>query len=153
MRRDELVRKLRDLRRLERRLVGEETGARSPLWDEFFSLREGVPVRYPFRMLLVFDRSSRDRAFREYLATLWIRGAEGEPGRFGHDRLLLDELGLPPDTSDEEVRAAFRRLALELHPDLGGEETLMRELIDRYRRSSFGSPRRSSGRADGPDES
>ncbi len=141
MTRDRLIRKLRDLRRLERRYSGDETGGPSPLWDEFFTLQEGVRVRYPFRMLLVFDRASRDRAFREYLAALWIRGLAGEPSRLEHDRALLDELGLAPDTTAEEVRAAFRRLALDVHPDLGGDETLMRELIDRYRNSSYGSKR------------
>lgn len=148
MTREQLIRKLRDLRRLERRYSGDETGGPSSLWDEFFALHEGVRVRYPLRMLLVFDRASRDRAFREYLAALWIRGLAGEPSKLEHDRALLDSLGLAADSTDEDVRAAFRRLALEVHPDLGGDETLMRELIDQYRNSSYGSTR---GSPDGGD--
>jgi hypothetical protein len=37
-------------------------------------------------------------------------------------------LGLPPTASLAEVRAARRRLAKELHPDHGGDESAMREL-------------------------
>ena len=137
MTRDELVRKLRDLRRLERRLSGGQ-GDPTEVWCEYFSLSEGARVRYPFRMLQVFDRTSRERAFGEYLLALWARVGSTEPVRSAPDRSLLDELGLGPHARNEDVRAAFRRLALELHPDVGGDEDLMRELIERYRRSSYG---------------
>lgn len=137
MTRDELVRKLRDLRRLERRLTGGDPQGVTPVWDEYFSLSEGTRVRYPFRMMLIFDQASRERAIRGFLLALWVRAgcsfAHGE-----HDQKLLDELGLRADADSETVRRAFRRLALELHPDLGGDEELMRDLIDRYRRSSYG---------------
>jgi hypothetical protein len=138
MTRDDLVRKLRDLRRLEQRLSGAGEGAPTELWCEFFSVTEGARVRYPFRMLQVFDRRSRERAFQEYLLALWVRTGAAGPIRSAHDQFLLDELGLTAAARDEDVRAAFRRLALELHPDLGGDEDLMRELIERYRRSSYG---------------
>ncbi len=150
MTRDQLVRKLRDLRRLERRYTGDETGGPSPLWDEFFALEEGARVRYPFCMLLVFDRASRDRAFSEYLAALWLRGMTSDSAMLEHDRALLDQLGQAADASEEEVRTAFRRLALEVHPDLGGDEALMRELIDRYRNSSYGGRRESTQADDSP---
>ena len=138
MTRDELVRKLRDLRRLERRLTGAGESGPTQLWCEFFSIGEGARVRYPFRMLQVFDRQSRERAFREYLLALWVRIGAAGPVVSAQDQFLLDELGLSADARSEDVRAAFRRLALELHPDLGGEEDLMRELIERYRSSSYG---------------
>jgi hypothetical protein len=37
-------------------------------------------------------------------------------------------LGLPPDASAAEIRAARRRLAKDRHPDAGGDEQRMREL-------------------------
>jgi hypothetical protein len=37
-------------------------------------------------------------------------------------------LGLGPDATLEEVRAARRRLALELHPDVGGDPDAMRRV-------------------------
>lgn len=130
MDRSELVRKLRSLRRLERRLTGGET----PVWERYFSLREGARVRYPFGILRVLDRASRQTAFSHYLLELWV-GSEREPDA---DRELLDALGLPPGAEPAEVRAAFRRLARELHPDLGGDTELTQELIERYRASSYG---------------
>lgn len=130
MERSELVRKLRSLRRLERRRSAGE----APIWERYFSLRQGERVRYPFGILRVLDRESRRRAFSEYLLEVWVAsGAEPEA-----DRELLEMLGLPPGAEPEEVRAAFRKLAREIHPDLGGDAELTRQLIERYRSSSYG---------------
>ena len=138
MRRDELVRKLRQLRRLERRLSGEVASGPTEVWDRFFSTEEGVRVKYPLVILLAFDRASRERAFRDYLLALWA-GTSGEelPVR-SSDRELIEMLGLGAGSSPDEVRRAFRGMALEMHPDIGGDEALMRELIERYRNSSYG---------------
>jgi len=132
--RAELVRKLRSLRRMERRVRGGEDGP-TTVWDGFFSVTDGARVRYPLGILLVLDRASRERAFREYLVALWADGADLVPDR---DRDVLDALGLPPGSAPADVRAAFREAARELHPDLGGDEDLVRELIEKYRRSSYG---------------
>ncbi len=139
MTRDELVRKLRNLRLLERRVRGIDAGGRTELWDEYFSTKEGARVRFPFRMLLVFDRESRERAFREFLLALWARESGGAGFASAQDRELLAMLGLAPDAGAEEVRTAFRSMARALHPDLGGDEVLVRELLEKYRGSSFGS--------------
>ncbi|MFW5688563.1 MAG: hypothetical protein ACOC1U_03240 [Spirochaetota bacterium] len=130
MTRDDLVRKLRDLRKLERRLTGS---ACAPLWDEYFALEEGRRVRFPFAVLLVFDRPSREHAFGEYLFALWARGAGADPDEIIASSRLREALGLRADAPRAEVRAAFRRRALELHPDQGGDEASMRELIELYR--------------------
>lgn len=37
-------------------------------------------------------------------------------------------LGLPPDAPVEQVKAAYRRAARELHPDAGGDEAAFRSL-------------------------
>jgi hypothetical protein len=39
-------------------------------------------------------------------------------------------LGLPPDATREEIKAAYRRLAKRLHPDRGGDEELFRFVAD-----------------------
>lgn len=129
-----LKQKLRGLRALERRLRGVAAGGPTPVWKQFFAVEPGARVRYPFSILRAFDRESRQRAFREYLIALWSTGPVLDPA----DRELLELLGLSPGTAQEEVRTAFRAAARELHPDAGGDEELMRVLIDRYRNSSYG---------------
>jgi hypothetical protein len=137
--RDQVVRKLRELRRLERRLTGTQPGDPAVVWEQFFALEEGVRVKYPLMMLVAFDRRSRERAFRDYLLALWARSLVDAPSRTTEDRELAAYLGLDDTAGRDEIRSAFRRMARELHPDLGGDELRMRELIERYRSSSFGS--------------
>jgi DnaJ-class molecular chaperone len=48
-------------------------------------------------------------------------------------------LEIPPDSDQAEVRAAFRRKAIEVHPDTGGSSDdgpTVGQLIDAYRRLS-----------------
>jgi hypothetical protein len=128
-------RKLRELKRLEQLLTGgNET------FDAFFALEEGKKARYPFRMLCVFDKSSRDLAFKEFLDQLWgVHDSESageavvvDRGAFGE---LIRALGLPAETSREEVIRLFRTQIKELHPDVGGEHELAVELISLYKRA------------------
>jgi hypothetical protein len=132
----ELVRELRDLRRMERRVLGLAPDDPTRVWSEYFATESGTRVRYPLAMMLAFDRPSRCRAIREFMLDLWVRsgGSHAAPA----DARLRELLGLSPASSPDEVRAAFRRLALEIHPDLGGDTDLMAELIERYRQSSYG---------------
>jgi hypothetical protein len=122
---------------MERRVRSIAPGGTTEIWDEFFSVDEDARVRYPLRVLLVFDRPSRERAVREYLIALWALSTHSTEGISAEDLELLRMLGLPPGSSREEVRSAFRSLARELHPDLGGDEELVRRLIDRYHRSAY----------------
>jgi len=118
--------KLRDLRRGERRVRGDEA---TPTFDRFFGFSEGERVRYPFGVLIVLDGESRKRVFREYLGEVFresVAGSRREPS------VLLATLGLPPDATDDMVSHAFRVMAREFHPDLGGDNELMRELLDLY---------------------
>lgn len=141
MTREELTRKLRDLRRLERRVRGLPDGEPADVWRRYFSLTEGARVRFPFAMLLAFDRSTRQRAFREYLFAVWTHARSTDAGSAAADAELLGALGLEPGADPASVRSAFRRLALELHPDAGGDDEAMRDLIEKYRGSSFGGGR------------
>lgn len=47
-----------------------------------------------------------------------------------------DVLGVPRNSSADEARAAFRRLASEHHPDKGGDPARMAEINEAYRRAT-----------------
>jgi hypothetical protein len=49
-------------------------------------------------------------------------------------------LGLQPGAPLDDVRAAYRRLAKQTHPDKGGSDALFRLLEDAYRRILDGTP-------------
>nr|AUN86666.1 putative large T antigen [Gammapolyomavirus pypyrrhula]AUN86672.1 putative large T antigen [Gammapolyomavirus pypyrrhula] len=51
---------------------------------------------------------------------------------------LIDLLGLPPSATEADVRSAYRKKALEFHPDKGGDPERMKELnrlMDEFRHS------------------
>ena len=45
---------------------------------------------------------------------------------------LYEVLNVPPDANAEEIRAAFRRLSVKVHPDQGGSNALFRSVKDAY---------------------
>jgi len=51
-----------------------------------------------------------------------------EPRPAGHGRMsakeAYDVLGLPPDATDDDIRAAHRKLMMKVHPDQGGSDYL-----------------------------
>ena len=51
-----------------------------------------------------------------------------EPRAAGHGRMsakeAYDVLGLPPDATDDDIRAAHRKLMMKVHPDQGGSDYL-----------------------------
>ena len=45
---------------------------------------------------------------------------------------LYEELGVPSSATDAEIRSAFRRRALQVHPDKSGDEAAFKRLNDAY---------------------
>lgn len=45
---------------------------------------------------------------------------------------LLSRLDLQPGASSEEIRVAFRKLAMQHHPDTGGDPALFRDIKEAY---------------------
>jgi hypothetical protein len=52
----------------------------------------------------------------------------------------LRTLGLQTDATAKEIRRAFRRLVLDLHPDRGGDAARLRAVLDAYE-ALLGTPR------------
>jgi DnaJ-class molecular chaperone len=45
---------------------------------------------------------------------------------------LYDKLGVPKESSKEDIKKAFRKLSLEHHPDRGGDEEKFKEISNAY---------------------
>lgn len=58
--------------------------------------------------------------------------AAGEVDAVG-EQSLYELLGLAPSASDDEVRAAYRRVVRRVHPDAGGSERAFRRVHAAYR--------------------
>ncbi len=56
------------------------------------------------------------------------RSADLEPPMRPETRAALRVLGLNPGASEQDIRAAHRRLLIDVHPDHGGPPELAREI-------------------------
>lgn len=139
-----LKRKLRDLKRLEAqiRFSHREPGAIDGrlVWDEFFTDRTGasaaVHARYPFEAVVGFSRDERKRAFEEFLLAVYARTFTERGLGVGafYNPDLLRILGLSAGATREEIKARFRDLAKQHHPDHGGNNDEMVRLLDAVNR-------------------
>lgn len=48
------------------------------------------------------------------------------------DATLYEVLGVAPDATQDEIKAAYRRLVLQVHPDAGGNDALFRQVKEAY---------------------
>jgi hypothetical protein len=141
----ELKRKLRNLKRFERRLRVHflQRHAQAPLvWNSFFSTRRlsgAASVKYSLRLLLQADRDERKRIFEEYLYTVFVRHIQEEGIGCSihaiHDPEVLSFFGLPPYATFADIKHRFRELAHQYHPDKGGNPERMIELLEMYEKS------------------
>jgi len=122
--------------------VGETLNLGSSEWLDILGASpdfRSIPIS---DVLEVLEKYAADQGFDlEILAGL--REAVGRPreksrrGPRGGRRSQEDEytaalrlLGLPPGSSNHEVESAFRKAARRYHPDVGGDPTRFRALID-----------------------
>jgi hypothetical protein len=68
----------------------------------------------------------------EALSARWERVLNFWGHRFGLARSCFAELGIKSGASVEEIKAAFRKLSLERHPDVGGDQNSFVELRQAY---------------------
>ena len=137
----ELKKKLRQLKKLEARLrFGSDTlpAGKDAVWDAFFDLQERGrgKARYPLELLLAMDREQYRAVLDEYFFSVYYRIYQDNgilhEGLF--DPARLARFGLPPDADAEQVKSKFRKLALRLHPDMGGDAEEFIELMENYRK-------------------
>ncbi len=135
----EVKRKLRELKRLEEQFRQRAGQRSSPLvWDTFFDLHDGVPkaAKYPLAVLVAMDAETHRRVVAEYWSFVWqaLWPENDGAGALHFDAEALLRLGLPADADEDAVRARFRALAKQHHPDTGGDASQFIALMEDYRR-------------------
>jgi hypothetical protein len=149
MTRDQLKRKLKELRQTEiaiRFKHRQVPPANEELvWGEFFSAKaasagngNGAPrqVRYPLDALEQMTREQQSEVFSDYICFVYFQyykemGIPFESGR-GYDPQLLALMGLGPQATGDDVKKRFRELARKYHPDAGGDNRQFIALMDVY---------------------
>ncbi len=134
--RDVLKRRLRELKRLERKLsVGCEGD--ELIWDSFFDLHE--PPAGRGRYTLEVLAAMNGKAYSEVLEEYWefvccgMMGHKQAPANVSYSPAALIRLNLPADAGEQEIKKRFRELAKRFHPDTGGDDKSFIELMDTYR--------------------
>lgn len=147
MTRDQLKRKLKELRKTEIAIRFKNrpapAGSERLVWGEFFSAKPACvdasrPVRYTLEALERMDREELSEVFKDYICFVYFQyykemGIPFESGR-GYDPHLLALMGLTPLATSEDVKKRFRELARKYHPDTGGDSSQFIALMDVYNR-------------------
>jgi hypothetical protein len=137
---NDVKRTLRQLKKLEVKLrYGEEAPARPVLlWNRFFDLREkaGCMAKYTLPRLLAMTRTEFKSSVDEYWSFLYqelfSQPAAQETVRYNASALM--ELGLPADADLQTVKKRFHELAMQTHPDLGGDAERFIALTNAYKK-------------------
>lgn len=133
----DLKRKLRRLKRTEQHLrYGTNEVQETYLtWHRFFSLSGQENVRYPISYLLRLDEATFKRIADEYMAFVYSDYFSHDyyiPIKYFDSRLLA-QLDLPSDADENSIKKRFRELAIQYHPDTGGDTEQFIQLMSLYR--------------------
>jgi hypothetical protein len=133
-----LKHKLRQLRKLEKtiRFKGKtNVTGRKLVWDVYFSTKPGnANVKYPLPQLVAMSEAEYKRVIEEYFFRIYYQSYKEDGLSIGdvYEPQLLELLGLPPHAGYLDVKKRFRELAMQYHPDHGGDANKFIELIGVY---------------------
>lgn len=138
---EELKRKLRELKKVEDKIrFGHYMTAPSKkyVWDEYFSTKSvnDLTVKYPIWKLIKFDKQTLKEAFEEYFYSVYFQKYKEAGLSFDEiqDPSILSYFGLAPGATIDEIKSRFRELAKKYHPDRGGSNEKMIEVLEAYHR-------------------
>jgi hypothetical protein len=138
---DELKRKLRSLKKLEKTIRFSNrvlTSKEQFVWDKFFSTKTDVDssVKYNMKQLLAMSRERIKEVFDEFFYHVYFQyySENGITSKNLYDPNLLSMLGLCEGAAMEDIKKRFRELALKYHPDKGGDSEKFIEILDAYKK-------------------
>ena len=135
MNQDTLKRKLRALKKFETKTRFGETSLQSGaqfVWDRFFGRNE---PKYTAQDLLGLSREELKSIYDAFFAEVYFRyySENGITFSGNFDAALLEEMDLPYDAQQDDIKRRFRTLAKTYHPDSGGTSEEFIRLMKIYK--------------------
>lgn len=134
-----LKRKLRELKKAEKRIrfnYEPSSTSKRYVWDDYFSTKgiNDLTVKYPLWKLIRLSEQELEEIFEEYFYIVYFQHCKKNGLNFVdvYDVNALSVFGLNPRASAEDIKKKFRELAKKYHPDRGGDNDKMIELIKAY---------------------
>lgn len=130
-----LKRKLRSLKKIERNIRCYLKSDEDLIWNKYFSTKlENNKVKYNIAILASVDHITRKEIFEEYFYEIYY--IYMNENNFSYQSLYDPELlvlfGLSPYSTIDDIKKRFKELAKKYHPDLGGDNDKMIELLEIY---------------------
>lgn len=121
----ELKKKIRALKKQELLIRGNVSNL---VWETYFR------NMYPIDSLLRLSDEDRKHVVEDYFISVYMLYYReiGESFEKILDPSLLQTLGLSNFATLDDVKKRFRQLAMEHHPDHGGDSTIFRYYMDIY---------------------
>lgn len=136
---DELKRKLRELKKVEDRIRFGHLAvvtSKKYIWDDYFSTKSvnDLTVKYPIWKLQKFDKQALKEAIEEYFYAVFFQKYKDDGLSLNEmqDPRVLSYFGLSSGATIDEIKSRFRELAKKYHPDHGGSNEKMAEVLEQY---------------------
>ncbi|WP_066503244.1 J domain-containing protein [Abyssisolibacter fermentans] len=137
---NQLKKKLRKLKKLEIKIRFENIPIKNKkinlVWDMFFCTKnaDSTDVKYCMDKLMKMSKQEYKNVIDEYFFNVYYQNYldNGLTMTSMYDPHLLQLLNLPFDAELADIKKRFRELAKLYHPDRGGDEDKMIELLEIY---------------------
>lgn len=142
----EIKKKIRQLKKQEIEIRTEygqlNRAIHTMIWDSYFTEKlktKNTPdstnsAKYDVELLCKLSSDERKSVFDAFFFSVYIQyyKENGIPISNLSDPRILGVLGLSQGATMKEVKARFRALAHEHHPDKGGDPEIFMELLEAY---------------------
>lgn len=144
---DAIKRRIRKLKKLEVKIRFGQAGfagdpclicASGLVWDQYFNLDANPrkQARYSLESLVRMDSDALQDVIAAYVLLVYDRfyRENGIMNASIYDPQVLVYLGLPGHADAQAIKRRFRQLAMQYHPDTGGDPERFIALLEQYRK-------------------